>query len=69
MYKNVPVLRKCKQKYLGVKGQYSYNIQSDGSEKSLYIPKNNDKANIKYWKLRDTGEWYMGILCTSFQLI
>ena len=40
MYKNVPVLRKCKQKYLGVKGQYIYNIQSDGSEKSVYIPIN-----------------------------
>lgn len=41
-------LRKCKQKYLGVKGQYIYNIQSNGSEKFIYTQKQNDKANIKY---------------------
>ena len=37
MYKNVPALRKCEQKYLGVKRQYIYNTQSDGSEIFLLI--------------------------------
>lgn len=51
------IVGKYTRKYLGVKGQYIFNFHSSGfGKKNVCIQKKNDKANVKYLKLRDMGK-------------